>query len=126
LLIENLKSQNQDSDTQISQMEKESEHLFTEIEKMKKQINVKSKELASLKNLQKIGVESDEDIEIEDAIQQLEKKAEQIRAENIQMEFEIKKLDKKHKTIPNIAGGDFVIDLSEDELAAEILRSKMK
>jgi chromosome segregation ATPase len=120
-LLESIEAEQAESDRQIEHMENESEDLFQELEGLKLELSKKTKELNALQILQRFGV--DGGFEISEEIERLTKKADQLRSENSQMAFELKRLEKRQQST-SILGSSEAISLDEDELAAQILKSK--
>jgi hypothetical protein len=106
-------------------MEAESEELYEEIERLKIDTNKKSKELNALQTLQKFGVDVGGDFQIAEEIHRLSEKADALRAENAQMTFELKRLERKQHSDPVLTSVE-AISLDEDELAAQILKAKRR
>ena len=65
----------------------------------------------------------DAEVNITYEIERLKKRSQQLKSENAQMAFEIKRLEKKSSG--SIIDQSTVITMDEDELAAQILRSKL-
>ena len=121
-LLEQMEKDTNDTEQHIADMEAESEKLFEEIEELQHKLTVKNKELAKLQTLQKFG-DMDAEVNITDEIERLRKRSQQLKSENAQMTFEIKRLEKKSSG--SIIDQTTVITMDEDELAAQILRSKL-
>ncbi|OHT12490.1 hypothetical protein TRFO_17649 [Tritrichomonas foetus] len=122
-LLEGIQKDLSDTENLIEQFESESESLFTQIEEQKMLLSVKTKELNSVQTVQSLGLEAGEGLDISDVIQSLRKKAEALRAENSQMAFELKRMDKKQSQ-SSILMPTEGISMDEDELASHILKSK--
>lgn len=121
--FEQIKNETSEKKLQIDQLESQSEQFYEEIKALQTQLTVKNKELSTLQTLQKFGVEVEDEYEIADEIQILTKKAESLAAENAQMAFELKRLEKRQKASSFLDTSE-AISLDEDELAAQILKSK--
>ena len=125
-VLEGIEREEKETEQRIEDMEAQSENLFEEIEELKMELSKKTKELNALQTLQKFGVEVDGgEIEISDEIARLTKRAETLRAENAQMSFELKRLEKRMNTTGSVLTTTDAISLDEDELAAQILKSKI-
>jgi chromosome segregation ATPase len=122
-LLESIEAEYQETERQIEQMESESEALVETIEQLRTDVSRKTKELNALQTLQKYRVDVAGDFEIADEIQRLSQRAEELRAENTQMTFELKRLERRQQTGSLLTTPE-AISLDEDELAAQILRSK--
>lgn len=122
-LQERIQKESLETENMIKKMEKENISLFSEIEQLKIQLNVKTKELTSLQTLQKFGVEVSDDIDISDEISKLTKQRDSLKSENAQLAFDLKKMDNIPNTEATITSTE-TISLDEDELAAQILNSK--
>jgi chromosome segregation ATPase len=120
-LLESMEAEQEETERQIEHMETESENMFEEIERLKLELSKKSKELNALQTLQRFGVEGD--VEISSEIERLNKKAERLRSDNAQMSFELKRLEKRQQST-SVLGSSEALSLDEDELAAQILKSK--
>jgi len=119
-LLESMKNDTTAAEAQIENMESQSETLFNEIDMLKHSIQVKTKELESLNTLQRFGIDVSENFEISEEIARLREKEEALLTENAQLSFELKRIEKKTK---NSSSMD-TQTMDEDELAAQILRSK--
>jgi hypothetical protein len=104
-------------------MESESDALVETIEQLRTDASKKTKELNALQTLQKYRVDVVGDFEISDEIQRLSQRAQELRAENTQMAFELKRLERRQQTGSLLTTPE-AISLDEDELAAQILKSK--
>ena len=124
LILDNIKKDTLNNENKIEEIENESENLFNEIEQLKLQISIKSKELESLKTLQKFGIDVSNNFNIKDEIIKLKEKSEFLKLENSQLSFELKRLDKKLKNSNTIIDSNSIISLNEDELAAQIFKNK--
>lgn len=124
-LLESIEKEERETEERIEQMESESEVLFEEIEGLKVELSKKQRELNALQTLQKFGVEvSGDDTEISEEIERLTRKAEALRAENAQLTFELKRLEKRQSSTSLVSAE--AISLDEDELAAQILKSRLQ
>jgi chromosome segregation ATPase len=122
-LLESIEAEYREAERQIEQMESESEMLVETIQQLRTDVSKKTKELNALQTLQKYRVDVAGDFEIADEIQRLSQRAEELRAENTQMAFELKRLERRQQTGSLFATPE-AISLDEDELAAQILKSK--
>jgi chromosome segregation ATPase len=122
-LLESIEAEYRNTEKHIDAMESESEALAEEIERLKLEVSKKTKELRNLQTLQKYGVDVAGDYEISEEIQRLSQRAEVLRSENTQMAFELKRLEKRQQSGALLASPE-AISLDEDELAAQILKSK--
>ena len=121
-LLEQMEKEMNQTEANIANMESESEKLYEEIDDLKHKLTVKNKEFAKLQTLQRFG-EMNAEGNITDEIERLRKRSQQLKSENAQIAFEIKRLEKKSSG--SIIDQSTVITMDEDELAAQILRSKL-
>ena len=127
-LIESIDSDIKDTESAIERMENESMSLVEEIDQLKTQLKKSTNELDGLKTLQKLGVGEDSTgSDINEEIERLEAKARQLRDENSQLEWELKRLEKQQQTdfsssMPMMTAAT----INEDDLTAQILGSKWK
>lgn len=122
-LQERIQKDSSETENMIIKMEKENIDLYAEIEQLKMQLNVKTKELTSLQTLQKFGVEVSDEIDISEEILKLTKQRDSLKSENAQLAFDLKKMDNLPNTEVTLTSTE-TISLDEDELAAQILNSK--
>lgn len=120
-LIEQLTKEACETKMQIERTEADCERMLEEIEQTKNQLAVKTKEFNSLQALQRYGIQTNDGVEISEEINRMLQKAEALRVENAQMEYEIKRLQKKQIEQPSASR---IID--EDELAAQMLRAQFR
>jgi len=120
-LMEKLSQEINQNRTETEQMESECETLLAKIADTKTQITIRTKELAALQSLQKYGIHAESELSIEDEIERLKQKADELRTENAQISFELKRLKRKKKAEPSLD-----ISLDEDDLAAQMLRSNFR
>lgn len=120
-LMEKLSQEINQNRTETEQMESECETLLVKIADTKTQITIRTKELAALQSLQKYGIHAESELSIEDEIERLKQKADELRTENAQISFELKRLKRKKKAEPSLD-----ISLDEDDLAAQMLRSNFR
>lgn len=126
-LIESIESDTKNAEAAVERMESESMSLVEEIEQLKTQLKKSSNELDGLKTLQKLGVgDESSGTDIQEEIERLEEKARQLKDENSQMEWELKRLEKEQSdssaSIPVMTAAS----LNEDDLTAQILGNKWK
>ena len=121
-LQENIQKESTETEKNIDRFEKENATLFAEIEQLKVQLNIKTKELTSLQTLQRFGVEVSDDVDISEEVQKLTKQRDILKAENAHLAFELKRMDEYPSS--EVITSPETISLDEDELAAQILNSK--
>ncbi|KAH0792923.1 myosin-2 heavy chain [Histomonas meleagridis] len=126
-LVDRIQKESSDLKIQIKQMEEESDSLCDEIESLKTQLSIKTKELNALQALQKFGVKAGNDFDIAEEIQRLTERAETLKAENAQMEYELKRIAKRQQSsMTMMTTSTDAISMDEDELAAQILKTKFQ
>ncbi|EAX93798.1 hypothetical protein TVAG_339210 [Trichomonas vaginalis G3] len=122
-VLKKLDSEIERAEKNIEKMDMESETLFRDIKTLKSRLQAKNQELSHLQSLQKLSNPSAKAFNVDQEIQLLRNKAEELRSENAQLSFELKRMTKKKQS--SIISDQSIISMDEDELAAQILQSKL-
>lgn len=122
-ILRKLEQETERAEKNISRMDSESETMFKDIKTMKSKLQAKTQELAHLQTLQKLSNTSSKAFNVDQEINNLKRKAEELRSENAQLSFELKRMTEKKQS--SILSDPSLVSLDEDELAAQILQSKL-